>query len=276
MHINAILVSLKISSFSNLRNDEGITKGVKELHKLTGKAGVWKKYRLPEECLAPVRKAIGLARAAHMEETNSWEDGSRILSLVNRGRYNDRIDQCKTAFDAEVREFCRQWPDFIEQARKMHNGTFNPSDYPANPAESFSFERTFSPVPEASHFFASVRSELAEQLEAANKARMEASIRELWTRILEPVDKMAATLADKNAIFRDSLVENVRAVVSLIPRLNITNDQTLATAASRIEASLASLDAEMLRTNKVVRRSAAEAAGQIVRTFGSLGQRKLA
>ena len=276
MPINAILVQLNISSFSNLRNDDAITAGVKEHHKLTGKAGVWKKYRLPEDCLAPIRKQIGLARAAHQEETNSWEEGSRILSLINRTRYNERLDDCHRSFNEEVRLFCKQWPEFVEQARVMHNGTFNPSDYPENPGDCFRFERQFSPVPDSSHFIASVRSELAEQLEAANKARMENSIRDLWARVLEPVEKMAATLAEKDAVFRDTLVENVRSIVGILPRLNITNDERLERAARQIEASLASLDADMLRTNKVIRRSAAEAAGQIVRTFGSLGQRKLA
>jgi hypothetical protein len=68
-------------------------------------------------------------------------------------------------------------------------------------------------------------------------------------------------------IFRDSLVENVRELVAVLPSLNITGDPTLAAVAARMEA-LCRDDADELRDNAAARASVAAEADAILADVG--------
>jgi hypothetical protein len=112
---------------------------------------------------------------------------------------------------------------------------------------------------------------LSETMRAIQEA-----VAETWAKILEPVQHMADKLSGKDAIFRDTLVTNVQDIVKLIPALNLTNDARMREAARVIEEKLASLSADDLRNNKVVRKEAAEAAKAIAARFSGMGVRKFA
>ena len=59
--------------------------------------------------------------------------------------------------------------------------------------------------------------------------------------------------------FRDSLVENVRSLVGLLPAFNLTGDDLLADITARMERDLCSLDASELRDDAKARKAVARA-----------------
>ena len=279
-NLNAVLARLSISQFNNTRDDDTITAEVKTLHQLTGRAGRWVKLKLPAEALEGVRRQAAHARQEHYRLTLPWEEGYRLLTLPARAAYQERHDRLAAEFQDQVERFIQLYPEHILAARGMHNGTFNAADYP--PAEEarrmFAYRVEYTPVPQAGHFVSTVAGpaldHMQTQLAAANERRVEEAVRDCWQRLLAPVRALATKLTDPEAIFRDSLVSNVGDILELVPSLNLLNDATLTTAAGEIKAALASLQAEDLRTSRVIRRTAAEAAGAIVRKFGALGVRK--
>jgi len=280
--IQGVLARLSISQFSNTREDDSITREVKELHKLTGKAGKWVKIKLPEEFLAGVRKAAGNARQAHYDASLQWEEGYRLLPMTAKPRYDVAMQDAKTKFDAAVDAFVATYPDAIAKAKEMHNGTYRDADYPTldTVREVFGFSVTFYPIPAGNHFDVNLVgpavTAMRAQLEAANAAKVDQAVNELWNRLLDPVTKMAETLRDPSAIFRDSLVGNVIQVLDLVPSLNVTGSDKLKAAAAEVRSSLANLNPDVLRNNRTVRRAAAAAAGDIAQRFGSFAGRKLA
>jgi hypothetical protein len=65
-------------------------------------------------------------------------------------------------------------------------------------------------------------------------------------------------------VFHDTLVDNVRDLVALLPGLNIMNDQRLADIATRMQG-LCRDDADTLRDNPTARASVAAEADAILR-----------
>lgn len=281
MQLNAVLVSLHIPIFPNSRQDDSITKEVKTLHSLKGEAGRWVKVKLPEHCLSPIRKCAAAARSTHYQLTLTWEDGSRLLPIAAKTRYEQEMAKAKTDFNALVDEFVAAYPSYIEAAREMHNGTFRESDYPpaGEVRQVFGFTTDYSPVPQSSHFDVHVIgpavTAMRAQLEAANARKVEEAVADAWERLLGPVRKMAETLSQPDAVFRDSLIGNVDEVCGLIPSLSLGNAKMEA-AAAEIRKTLSGLDPTVLRANRVVRRTAAQAADNIVRRLGAMGVRKFA
>lgn len=277
---NAVLVRLSIGQFNNSREDDSITKEVKVLHQLSGKAGKWVKIKLPETALEAIRKHASACRTEHYRLTLPWVEGQRLLPLSARAVYSEKMETLRKEFDGHVERFIQKYPEHVEEARKMHNGTFNESDYP-DPLivrRMFTFAVETTPVPAANHFSGIVGEELTrirQELEATNAKRIEQAVADTWNRLLDPVSKMATTLASKDAIFRDSLVGNIRAITGLIPQLNVTGDPRLAKAAEEVSKVLGSLEPDLLRNSTVIRRQAADAASSFVKRFGALGVRKL-
>lgn len=276
--LNAVLVRLSIGMLSNARQDPAITTDVKTLHKLAGKAGRWIKYKLPEEALTPIRKVASAARAAHYFHSLPWDEGTALLPVGARAKYESAITEYRDAFNAEADGFIEAYPAWIEAAKLMHNGTFNECDYPAPDKArlEFTFGWEVWPMPSSSHFDATLRGLYGEALEETTAKRVADAVNDTWQRLLEPVRHMALKLADPDAIFRDSLVDNVREVCQLVPALNLTGDQRIAQAVQAIQQQLASLNPDNLRESKVYRRQAFQKAQEIAQQFGKFGQRKIA
>ena len=275
-HLPAVLVRLSISILSNGRQDPGITAGVKALHKLQGNAGRWTKFKLPDVALEPIRKAANRARVTHYQTTLPWEEGYGLLPIAARSQYEAKIAEAKHDFDEAVTEFVAEYPNWIKQALLMHGKTFNEADYPdtSEVATRFAFAFVISPVPSASHFDGQLRGMYGDALEAANAQRIEAAVAETWTRLITPIQSMADKLADPKAIFRDTLVQNVKDIIAHLPALNITGNTALLAAAAEITAKLGKLDADLLRTNKVERKEVAAKAAAIAKRFGALGSNR--
>lgn len=278
MKLNAILVKLSISVFPNQRQDRDITAEVKLKKALGNGAGKWVKYKLPDEALEPLRKYCGFVRQFHYDHTSIWEEGLRLLSAKARENYDARMKEFADEFWKNVDEFGTHYPAWIEHAKIMHAGTFDPDDYPAWPdcRQMFQFGREYFPVPKAEHFDTQMQALYGTALEAITEKKVSEAVADTWERLIKPVAAMADKLSSPDAIFRDTLVGNVKEMAELIPALNLTNDPKLAEAAQLIGQQLANLDVQTLRDSKVDRKEAAEKAKNLVARFGALGQRKLA
>lgn len=147
----------------------------------------------------------------------------------------------------------------------------------------FDIRCEYYPVPRPEHFNPEMQRLYGEALSSITEKKIQDAVSETWKRLIEPVQAMAEKLSQPDAIFRDSLVSNVREMVELVPMLNLTNDRRLTEAARLIQTQLANFDADSvgtvasnLRDSRVDRREFAERAASLVARFGNLGQRKLA
>ena len=75
---------------------------------------------------------------------------------------------------------------------------------------------------------------------------------------------MVERLSQPDAIFRDTMVGNLREIVALIPALNLTGDSQLEAVRQRVVDELAHYTPEQLRENKDDRKIAAAKAQAIL------------
>ena len=220
----------------------------------------------------------GDARQFHYTYTLPWAtEGPRILPAAAFVTYAEHMRTYKQEFEAAAAEFTRDYQTMKGQARNLLGTLYNANDYPADIADRFLFRWTVLPLPDAGDFrvhlaqaeIDNIKEQITEDLQTATSGAM----REVWQRLYEGVSKMAERLNTPDAVFRNSLVENLRELCKLLPLLNLTQDTRLDTLGQEIEARLNYHEPSTLRNNNKMRNQVAQAALDIQRRMaGIMGQ----
>jgi len=274
LHDRALLVTLSLSKFEPKRTDKRITRQVLSDHgAAAGTLRVAKKL-LPDEAIEPINKLHSETREYHYRHTLAWgEQGERLLNSQFFMEYAAAMAAFREKADALSDTFAAHYDDYVATARTSLNGAFDPSDYPAQRLirEKFRFKLEYSPVPAAGDFRISVMEEAMENLRQSVDIRIADATRSARTeaarRLAEPLAAMVQRLSDPDAVFRDSLVTNLREMADLLPVLNVTADPELDSVRQRILTDLYQADPGLLRENRTVRASTARKAQSILDTM---------
>ncbi|MGD0104317.1 MAG: hypothetical protein ABSC06_09795 [Rhodopila sp.] len=276
----AMLVSLSISIWSARKHDVRISDQVAADHGADRSMGRYAKHLIPRGLFTAVNAANSALRDHHNVNTLAWgDDGTRILPAANYLAYQARQQSLEDAFGRAVRDFVACYPNYVEAARKALNGLFDARDYPA-PArivEKFGVRRHFMPVAQPDDFrvrlgddhVAKIRAEI----EARNAELVENANRDLWQRLQEVTSRLVERLSafDVDPVagtrlhpFRDSLIENVRSLLEIMPRLNITGDTRIERVRQDLADKVARHDPESLREDRILRAEVVDAASGIL------------
>lgn len=274
MQINdkALLVKLSIGVPGNTRRDQTLTKKVEREHNLGANSGRWLKQMYPDEALEPLTKLSTEARTWHYEQSLPWkDDGFRILPTANHFTYTAKIRELRQKFEGLAEShFLAQYDKWVSWAREAHNGTFNQADYPGveKVRSKFSFETEFNPIPSSEDFRVNFSADEMETIKKDLDTRVDAAVQEsnkdLWRRLVEPVQAMVERLSKPDATFRDTLIGNIQAIVGIIPALNLTGDSQLESFRIEIERELSRWMPETLRESKQTREQVAAKAKEIL------------
>ena len=276
----AMLSGLRLTMWTARKLDKGATADVHTANGAAADAGRYNKALIAKDALAGIVTAANAARAAHYARTLPWlDDGARILPALAFDPYTAEMRRLRVDFETAVATFVDAYPAFVAAAQSRLGKLYNPADYPAASEirDRFTFAVRVLPMPDARDF----RVELADSQAADVRAAIEASTREAletamadaWRRITETVGRMAeklrgykpATMTDKaEGVFRDSLVQNVRDLVGVLPSFNLTADPVLADIIARMERDLCGEDAAVLRDEDEIRAETARAAESIL------------
>jgi len=276
----AMLVALSVSTWSARKHDVRISDKVAAEHGADRSMGRYAKHLIPRELLAAVNAANTALRDHHNLNTLAWgDDGTRILPAANYLGYQEHQQKLEDAFGRAVRDFVSSYPDYVETARKALNGLFDPKDYPA-PArinEKFGVRRSFMPVAQPDDFRVRLGdahvAQIRAEIEARNAELVENANRDLWQRVQEVtsrlVERLSAFQVDPitgNRVhpFRDSLIENVRSLLDIMPRLNITGDAGIERVRQELAEKVARHEPEALREDPYLRAEVVDAASGIL------------
>lgn len=278
----AMLATVNIQQWSGRKLDRKATDETIRNNGARADAGRFNKALVSRDALAKITAIANLARKEHYARTLPWLDaGPRILSAAGYLEFGKVMRELRGKFDAAAAEFIDGYDDFREDARARLGGMFEPSDYPdaSAIARRFAFDLTILPMPDAADFRVEVSDAEAELIRADIQSRTDTAIRDamgdVFSRVCDTVRHMAEKLAETRstgkgdpaaAIFRDSLVDNVRELVALLPSLNVTGDAMLSALADRMKAELCAHDASALREDAALRQQTAEAAASILST----------
>lgn len=281
----AMLTSLNISLWRARKLDRKVTAEVNTLKNAAADACIVSKALVAKDALKDIKIVVHEARAFHYENTLPWDNvGWRILPSANYKAWTDKMRTLSQTFDAAVKRFASNYPNYIADAQIALNGMFDPNDYPdvSRVTDSFEFETGAQPIPDGSHFVLDLgETEIARQakkLDERVQVATQGAMTDLWERLHEGVAHMADRLSKYDVDpatgkvtgkFHDTLVENIRELCELLPRLNVMNDPNLEAMRKQVEDSLTKIEPQDLRDDTKARDKLAADAEAIADQMGS-------
>jgi len=266
----ALLVQLSISQWTARKYDKKVTQDVASSHGVSTSAGRYNKVLLPmNDLLDRVHKKSTLIRTKFYENTLPWGiEGTMMLPSANYLKFVTEFRKEKGEWQYLVDDFERHYPQLKLDAQRLLNGMYNDADYPSEDeiGRKFKMDMAIFPVP-ATDFRVSIASDeltrIQQDVEARVKDAQQQAMQEVWTRLYDRVKNMAEKLADPKAIFRDTLVDNLRDQCDMLTRLNFTDDPNLEALRSEVEANLLK-HPDALRNDPDLRRDKAAEAKAIM------------
>lgn len=280
----AMLINFSKGQWTGEAPDKQADKDIQE--KRGNKAGTTKttKFLVEEGELKANNKAFNAAYLFYIANTLPWEPqrgGKRLLPGGNYDRFWSGINSLVEKAEARADEFARIYPELVEKARGDLNGLFNPKNYPSPEIIRSQFRITVSESPLPLSPQSLTLRFMGQERLAALKARLQNSwdeqenkaMGDLFRRLAEAVGHMAKTLADPEAKFKDSLVNNIAEIADMIPALNFRNDPELAELGALAKGTLTNISPDTLRTEMKVRGQMAGAAGELLGKITGAGGR---
>ena len=271
-----LCVSFSISCWEARKQDKKATREVATNHATDAKVGRYHKDLLPDaaehEAILKIRNAW---RVWHYDNTLPWgDDASRVLRSAAFLDYTQGYNAFKAQFDQACEDFYAAYPTLIAQAQLRLNTLFDARDYPdvSEVRRRFATRINTYPLPNANDFrvLDGITAEEAERLRAEAISGLEAQVtdamKELWGRMHKVVaavhERLAVPIGAPGATFRDSLLENVRDLLEVLPRLNLTGDSDIARMAVEMDG-LARLEPDTLRASVDARAATAAKAAKL-------------
>lgn len=270
----SLLVNMRISQWAGRRFDRAASVSVEAQYATAGRVGNYNKQLLPN-CyeLEVIHSITSEMRKFFLAQTLPWlTDGTRIISTANYLAFTQEFAKRKAQYDKAVNTFLSAYPNLVRIAQTKLGNLFNVTDYPSveQLSGNFSAVIAFYPMPSASDF----RIDLGEEAQATFAADMQSierkAMRECWDRLHKVVSKAAQTLAQPDAVFRDTLLSNMTELCALLPKLNITDDVDLENMRKDVEAALAGRKANELRGSALERKETAQSLNDIMAKMNSI------
>lgn len=265
----AVLVKLSIGLPGFSRQDKPLTERVQSTENMGKESGKWQKQLYPASATQPLTEFQGKVRTWFGETTLIWpDDGWALLPTAKLFEFTSKMREFRNEFENVKACFLNSYDDHIHWARVQHNGSFDAANYPGKEqlAEKFRFKTETRPIPDSGDYVDEVAGLLgnsADEVDQAVQAAVKAAQNDLWSRLIEPVRHMINRLSDNDAKFKDSLVGNIKEIVSLIPALNVTGDSKLEDFRQEIAVLLANVTPQVLRDDKFKRAEVAKSAEEI-------------
>ena len=273
---SAMLVELNISTWTGRKLDKQISAEIDVAKQTTTRAGNYnKKLFADEPVFDAIQKFAGNARTYHYHATMPWSDsGLRLLTTAMFMDYQKNITQLEAEFNGKVTEFINQYDKLVIKAQMKLGTMFNASDYPdaEDIASKYRFSVKFTPVPDVGDWRVNINNEAREQLKLsyaqAYTDNLNYAYKDVWQRTHEALKNMSEKLTGENKqIFRDTLVSNVRDMVGLLDRFNITDDAQMKRAKVKIENALLGVTPDALREDDDFRLDTKQKVDQLLKEF---------
>ena len=267
-----MLIDLTIRTWNARKYDKKVSLQVLEQNNAASDAGRFNKHLLPGQASSyeAVHKKARELRAFFYEQTLPWsKDGQRILPTSNYLKFTEEFRKLQKEFDIQIDNFLRSYPLLKEDAKHLLGIMYNELDYPTTSEMKLKFgaEIEVLPLPSGDDFRVGLNDEEVSKIRKEIEERIQREIKnankDLWGRLRELVDNMIQRLDHPNPRLHTSMIGNLRDLIDLIPRLNVTDDQNLEEIRKKCEAQLASYDIHELRDNPVARMRASERAKEI-------------
>lgn len=266
---HAMLVSLNISQWTARKFDKKTSEQINNAKGAKDDAGRYNKHLLGHDVLGDIASVVGAARQYLYDKTLPWGDnGQRLLPAALFMDFTSDMRNFRAEFERRVKDFIKEYPNHKAAARLRLGALYDPTDYPDDSeiAFKFSFAVNIDPVPSANDFRVDLSREhldyIRREIEERERERQTEALKHVWSRVRDVVERIHVRMsADKPRIF-DSMIDDARELISVLPALNITNDPALNKIAQEIDQILVHPD--KLRVDPTAREEIAKRAGAIL------------
>jgi hypothetical protein len=266
---STVLVCLSVKVWSAEKTDDDATTVVEEdAGCQSGEAGKFRKVLMKNHVLSEIKKVRQRASLYNKNMSKPWNDcGERIMPQIDRLEHKAKVDEFKAEYEALVNTFINDYAGLIAGEAHRLQGLFKSHDYPsvAELREKFSFDCTYTPVPDAGHFLTTMgdeaRDELIEQFNASTNRRIRNVVKvvagEFYKNLKHLVERLTDKVSDdgeekRGRLFK-SLIVNTEASIASLRKMNITDDPELFAAADELEAVINNTDINELKHSSYAR-----------------------
>lgn len=263
-----LLVSLRLEAWTNATEDSQASIELAQVKNAENRAArVWKTLLPKTTAVKRVNAAIRAIRTFHYRNTLTYlHDGPRILTTANYLAYKQGLRHLQDELANAVEDLVVQLDDLKSISKEKLGDLYKEDDYPSGNdlRAAYGIEVIYAPMPDGGNLLtAGLESDEAEKLrgdlEAGMRETFERANRKLWEDLYTRLATLQRQLTTEEAAPHDKTVEGLKSLVELLPRLNVTNDERLATMTERLRGSLNGVTAGGLRTDPSAReRVAAE------------------
>lgn len=271
----AMLVRFSVGRWYGTGADDEVTAKVKRDAEAVGDVGVFTKRFMSRDALAQINAVTNEARKYHKRVTLPWFEKVRILSVDIFFDYKKEMTAYQMRFEQAVEKFLLEYEELKGKEKQRLGKLYRESDYPSAAVlrKRFRYDLAIEPLPNADDFRVDVGREELERLRSEIEERVSESVHEattdLWHRMYESVEHLREQLAKSEGAIRSSLFENIKEMVALLPKLNITRDPKLQAMSERVAKELLEVDVDAVRESAAVRSDVAKKADKILASMKS-------
>jgi hypothetical protein len=268
----AMLVRLKCHTLGTSRQDKGVTEETTTRKGAAPDAGKWTTHIIPRDSMGAIRKALDRIRAINYTYTLPWlGDGTRILPSRLYDGYMAKAQAAIDDFNQSVVNWLRdEYPQLRESASRRLAGLMTGEIQLPTVEEArrrFSIEHYVFPLPNTNDFRCAIGSDQKKATQDAIDRLVKTSVSDIYKKLGELVERIVKQTAAKKGKIYDSLINNLKELVELIPALNINDDPELEALRKDCADQLASIDPADLRKNKRLRKATADKATHILESI---------
>ena len=280
---SAVLVTANFSRWRPKIADKKISREVTESHGTSSSAGDFLKYLFPTFRVGSENKptypelqivlnTLDTLYVWHMAHTLTWNGkGVRLLPVAMAEEHRAKFDEVAGKLPSLLDDMTAGFYEALSRARQELNGMFREADYPSkyDLRDKFQVSVAYDAIPEiiTSNLPASVRDLINSQIETRVSSALESSKKDAWQRLYKCVENLQVKLASPGAIFRDSLVGNVRECCDLMATWNVSGDVHMEEVRQAVLADVLRYDTDDIRNDSGVRSITADAASSVLRTI---------
>jgi hypothetical protein len=284
----AMLVKLKVrgTDFGTTKKDKSVAESIAAQYGADSDAGSYNKRLIAKRFTEELGRIGREAKDFHRSLTLPWDDdGERILPVEVYFDYMQKMRSFKAEYQLAVHGLRDQWNDAMNEARSRLGKMFKEDDYSKRSAAElfclhpdtgeylrFAIDLKARPIPVSTDFRVMLNREesdkVKQEIERQYRETIRDAVTDLWDRVQEPIenlrDKMAAYNSGDLKTFQSAWVNNVKAVIDVVPRLNVTGDEKLDQLCRDAQNLLCSWNADQLKASQPTREFIAKSADDIL------------
>lgn len=279
----AMLVSMRLTCWTGKKSDRAAARELVETKQAQeGSASVIVKL-VPKEALKEIRAIDARLRAVHHHYTLPWLDGGlRVLPTTTFLEHSEHIGKLLREREGVIEAVAEVYPQHKADAKGRLGDLYDPTMWPDDIRAEFTQSVRHLPIPSGADFRADMDPDdvarLREEIEGTVNEQLAAAMASIRTRtgvalnrFIERVQSYKVTATDTGVkttgIFRDTVMDDMRSLVDVIAKLNLTGDPEVTEIERVLRHNILAYSPDTLRADPRVRAKVVADAKELASTL---------